>query len=212
MVALPATSIVFILPEFVEAMEGFDKIQKFLLQPDHQDNRKLPEGQVKHFLAYIWSNQFRHDDDYAILMKFATVRYETCDLPVLNNINLEIRPGWLVFVAGVTGSGKTTLAKTILGDVRLQSGSVSTSPANIAFCAQSPWLRDGTIRYIIAGPPGCRVTDEKWYQRVLHACDLELDLLGLPTGDSTVVTGGGMSLSAEQKQRLVSILIRYAVI
>ncbi|KXG53458.1 ABC transporter, transmembrane domain, type 1 [Penicillium griseofulvum] len=202
MVTLPATSIMFLLPELVEAMAGFDRLQKFLLQPDHQDNCKLLEGQVKHFLAYIWGDQFRHDDDYAILMKFATVRYETSDLPVLNNINLEIRPGWLVLVVGATGSGKTTLAKTILGDVRLQSGSVSTSPNNIAFCAQSPWLRDGTIRDIIAGPPGCRVTDEKWYQRVLHACDLEVDLFGLPNGDNTVVSGGGMSLSAGQKERL----------
>ncbi|KGO75559.1 ABC transporter, transmembrane domain, type 1 [Penicillium italicum] len=196
MVTLPATSIIFILPEFVTAVTGFDRIQKFLLQPDHQDNRKLPEGQIEHFLNFIYTDQDlnRHnadklinpDEDSAIKIKFATVRYGTGDQPALKNINLKIQPGWLVLVAGMSGSGKTTLARTILGDVKLQSGSVSTSSVNIAFCAESPWLRDGTIRDIITGPPGSTITDESWYQKVLYACDLEFDIVQLPNGDNTL--------------------------
>ncbi|KAJ5823864.1 ABC transporter transmembrane domain type 1 [Penicillium robsamsonii] len=213
MVTLSATSIIFNFPEFIAAMAAFDRIQRFLLQPDHKDNRKLPEGQVEHFLAYIYNYQDQPrdiivgplypEDGYAIVVNFATVRYDTDPQPVLKDIDLKIKAGSLVLVVGVTGSGKTTLAKTILGDTKLQSGSVSTSSDHMAFCAQSPWLRDGTIRDIIAGPPGCRVADEDWYQRVLHACDLRFDLLGLPKGDRTLVTHEGISLSEDQRQRLV---------
>ncbi|CAI7623212.1 unnamed protein product [Penicillium glandicola] len=212
MITLPATSIMFILPEFIMSMASFARIQKFLLHPDHQDNRKLPEGQIEHFLNYIYTDQDRHrdmpigsinpDDDYAIEVKFATVRYDNADQPVLKNINLKIVPGWLVLVDGVAGSGKTTLARTMLGQTALISGSVSTSSDKIAFCAQSPWLREGSIRDIIAGPPGSRVTDEKWYQRVLHACDLQIDLLQLPDGDDTLVGARGISLSGGQRQQL----------
>ncbi|KAJ5170105.1 ABC transporter transmembrane domain type 1 [Penicillium coprophilum] len=212
MVTLPANSIMFILPEFISAVIGFDRIQRFLLQSDHQDSRKIPEGQVEHFLAYIYPDQHQHrdiivgplypEDGYAIVVNFATVRYNTDDQPVLRNINLKIQTGWLVLVAGLTGSGKTTLAKTILGDVKLQSGSVSTSADNVAFCAQSPWLRDGTIRDIIAGPPGSRVTDEDWYRRVLYACDVDFDLLQLPNKDETLVGGEGNFLSGAQMQQL----------
>ncbi|KAJ5374298.1 ABC transporter transmembrane domain type 1 [Penicillium concentricum] len=216
MVTLSATSIVFILPEFTAAVIGFDRIQNFLLQPDHQDNRKLAEGQVEHFLAYIYTDQNQPrdiivgplypEDGYAIVVNFATVRYDTEPQPSLNHINLTIKTGWLVLVAGTTGSGKTTLANTILGDVKLQSGSVSTCSDHIAFCAQSPWLGDGTIRDIIAGPPGCSVTDEHWYHRVLYACDLDLDFLRLPKGDKTLVGHEGVSLSEGQRQRLPNLL------
>ncbi|KAJ5964054.1 ABC transporter transmembrane domain type 1 [Penicillium vulpinum] len=212
MVTLPATSIILILPEFITVAAGFHRIQKFLLQPDHQDSRKLPEGQIEHFLAYIYTGQDQYrditvgpldsDDGHAIAVNFATVLGDTGDQPVLKNISLKIETGWLVLVAGVPGSGKTALVRTILGELKLLSGSVSTFPVNMAFCAQSSWLRNGTVRDIIAGPPGCRVTDEQWYQKVLHACDLDFDLLQLPNGDNTLVGDGGISLSEGQRQRL----------
>lgn len=114
-----------------------------------------------------------------------SVRYHTEGRPVLKDINIEIKAGWLVMVTGVTGSGKRTLARTIIGDLQAESRLISTSSRQIAFCAQSPWLPNGTIRDLIAGPPGCKVTDEKWYQRVLHACDLQYDLSKLPNSDNT---------------------------
>ena len=53
----------------------------------------------------------------------------TCDSPdvpkftqVLRDINLSIRPGNLVGVAGAIGSGKSSLISSILGEVRTKIG------------------------------------------------------------------------------------------
>lgn len=42
----------------------------------------------------------------------------------LNNINLHIRPGEFVSIVGQSGTGKTTLVKTLIGEERVDDGQV----------------------------------------------------------------------------------------
>jgi cell division transport system ATP-binding protein len=44
------------------------------------------------------------------------------NLEVLNNVELEIAEGEFVYLIGKTGTGKSSLLKTLYGDVKLQSG------------------------------------------------------------------------------------------
>jgi len=46
------------------------------------------------------------------------------DLRVLNNVNLHIKPGEFVSVVGQSGTGKTTLVKTLIGEEKIDSGKV----------------------------------------------------------------------------------------
>lgn len=210
MVTLPANSILFLVPDFIAAIAGFDRIQKFLLEPTHEDSRmdlahRTPVDPACVDLLNDNSADLsiHSEGDYSIKLQDVSVRFHTEGRPVLKDINIEIGAGLVVMVTGVTGSGKTTLARTIIGDLQAESGSISTSSRQMAFCAQSPWLPNGTIRDLIAGPPGSKVTDEKWYQRVVHACDLQYDLSKLPKGDMTFLESGGSSLSGGQRQRVV---------
>ena len=47
------------------------------------------------------------------------------DLPILNDINLELEKGELAFIVGRTGSGKSSLLKTLYADLPLKQGEIT---------------------------------------------------------------------------------------
>jgi cell division transport system ATP-binding protein len=46
------------------------------------------------------------------------------DITALNNINLHIKPGEFVSVVGQSGSGKTTVVKTLIGEEKIDTGKI----------------------------------------------------------------------------------------
>ncbi len=65
------------------------------------------------------------------------------DQVVLDNINFNIEKGEFVYLIGRTGSGKSSLLKTLYADLTLQSGEVIVSGVNIMGIKQKqvPYLR-----------------------------------------------------------------------
>lgn len=102
------------------------------------------------------------------------------------------------------GSGKSTLLKSILGETRLLSGSISALPGCVAFCEQKAWLLNNTLRENILG---ISVYDDIWYKTVTDACALTADFSELPMGDATQIGSQGFALSGGQKQRLVRYIM-----
>lgn len=113
----------------------------------------------------------------------------------------------MVVCTGAVGSGKTILVKALLGDLTLDTGTIKSAFDSVAYCSQTAWLVNGTIKDNIrshlweVGDIG-----QAWYERVVHVCDLEEDLQQLPDGDQTVIGSRGITLSGGQKQRVVSFL------
>ena len=62
---------------------------------------------------------------------------------VLNNVNLKVKSGELVYLVGKTGSGKTSLIKTLYADIPLKYGMGIVSGFNLENIKQSkiPYLR-----------------------------------------------------------------------
>ena len=54
------------------------------------------------------------------------------DVPVLENVSLEVREGEIVSVVGANGAGKTTLLSTISGLVRARRGAIAFRGMSIA--------------------------------------------------------------------------------
>lgn len=65
------------------------------------------------------------------------------DVKALNNVNLHIKPGEFVSIVGQSGTGKTTLIKSLIGEERISSGNVVVGGWDITKIRQSevPFLR-----------------------------------------------------------------------
>ncbi|MDD1443805.1 ATP-binding cassette domain-containing protein, partial [Dolichospermum sp. ST_sed3] len=61
--------------------------------------------------------------DPVVRVKDATIFQDNNS--VLNNINFEIEKGEFVFLIGRTGSGKSSLLKTLYGDLPLHIGEIN---------------------------------------------------------------------------------------
>ncbi|KAI9826732.1 MAG: hypothetical protein M1819_007277 [Sarea resinae] len=138
---------------------------------------------------------------------------------VLKGLNLEFPKNELSIISGKTGSGKSLLLASILGEADLLSGvlRVPSRPlcndrhdskatrdnwiidSAIAFVAQIPWIENATIKNnILFGLP----YDDVRYQQVLSACSLQKDLEMLEDGELTEIGANGINLSGGQRWRL----------
>ncbi|KYK55562.1 hypothetical protein DCS_07525 [Drechmeria coniospora] len=117
---------------------------------------------------------------------------------ILHSVNLNIVPGF-TSITGPVASGKSTLLATMLGETTLRRGTMSARLAGVAYCSQTPWITDETIRRNITGDLGF---DEKWYNFTIDLCCLQNDLKRLPSGDQTTCGSNGASLSGGQRQRV----------
>ena len=57
-----------------------------------------------------------------MLINYKNVEINQQDLCVLNNINMQLDKGEFVYLIGKVGSGKTSLLKTIYGELDIVSG------------------------------------------------------------------------------------------
>lgn len=83
----------------------------------------------------------------------------------------------------------------------MKMGSILTSTSSIAYCDQTPWLQNISIRDNITGQSPL---DDKWLASVIRSCALDEDISMFPQGDLTIVGSGGVALSGGQKLRVVS--------
>lgn len=122
---------------------------------------------------------------------------------VLRDLNLSVWTG-ITMIIGPVGSGKSALIESILGETELRSGSMASRLSRVAYCSQSPWIMNKTIRDNIIWESEF---DQKWYEFTIAACGLDEDLKKIPGGDACKAGSNGVSLSGGQKQRVVSRLL-----
>ncbi|KAK2853332.1 hypothetical protein FQN49_005174 [Arthroderma sp. PD_2] len=126
---------------------------------------------------------------------------------VLKSINMTCPRSKTTVIVGPVGCGKSTLLKAILGEVLCLGGVVEVASMNIAFCDQTAWHMNETIKESIVAVLDW---DEEWYSSVVRACGLAQDLRQLPRGDQTIVGSKGIALSGGQSQRIALARAVYA--
>lgn len=139
-----------------------------------------------------------------VTVENASIKPSSAASTVVHDVSLQILKGSLTMLIGVVGSGKTTLLKGIIRELDCDGGTIHNSARDMAYCSQTAWLQNASIRNIVCGPAEGDDHDTDWYKSVIHACAFDDDLAQLPDLDDTIIGSRGITLSGGQKQRLVS--------
>jgi len=150
----------------------------------------------------------------AVSIQGVTFRFPGGNGAALDDLNLEVAPGALVAVTGPVGSGKSALARALLGLYPLEAGQIlidgqsvaALSPAEraarIGYLPQAPFLFSGTVRENILLDRQDGAQGEDSLAHWLQLSVLEEDLHDLPQGVDTEIGEQGVRLSGGQRQRV----------
>ncbi len=134
------------------------------------------------------------------------------DVPLIENMNIHVKPGQMVAIVGPTGAGKTTLVNLLLRFYELNEGRITVDGIDIknmtrgdlrslfGMVLQDTWLYKGTIMenigYSLEHPEPEKIIDAA---KAAHADHF---IRSLPMGYDTVLNEEASNISQGQKQLL----------
>ena len=151
-----------------------------------------------------------------IIFKNVSFSYPTKkNIKIINNFNMEIKPGKNIAIVGSSGSGKSTLTNLILRFYDIDDGEIlinginikdinlSWLRNNIGIVSQEPILTSGTIREnILYGVDN--YTEKKFIEicKLSNVYSFATDTKIFPKQFDTIVGERGIKVSGGQKQRI----------
>ena len=134
------------------------------------------------------------------------------DVPLLQNLNLQVKPGQKIAIVGPTGCGKTTLINLLMRFYDIDAGQIIVSGhdiqeikrdslrENFGMVLQETWLKSGTVAENIAyGREGTSREEIIAAAKAAHAHSF---IKRMPEGYDTMIQEEGGNLSQGQKQLL----------
>ena len=150
----------------------------------------------------------------SVALRAVTFRYPGGRGPALRGLGLDIPAGSLVCVTGPVGSGKSALARAILGIYPVESGTVlidgrdleELSPEErkglIGYLPQDAFLFSGSLRENVAFGQPSGSNHDGFLMDALTVAALDEDVLGFPRGLDTEIGELGIRISGGQRQRV----------
>lgn len=165
--------------------------------------------------------QIPDDEDAAVIDKdkvhgevnfeHVSFRYKE-DVPLIEDMNIHVKPGQMVAIVGPTGAGKTTLVNLLLRFYELNGGRITIDGTDITrmsrgdlrglfgMVLQDTWLYKGTIMenigYSLENPEPDKIIDAA---KAAHADHF---VRSLPMGYDTILNEEASNISQGQKQLL----------
>ena len=171
----------------------FELIEEAPQVPDAPDAKVLTDTDGRVELSHVW---FSYVPEQKLIQDF----------------NLQVKPGQRVAIVGPTGCGKSTVINLLMRFYDVDSGQILVNGTDIreitreslrdayGMVLQETWLRSGTIRENIT-MGDIRVTQEE-IVAAAKATKAHSFIRRLPNGYDTVIGEDGGSLSQGQKQLL----------
>lgn len=198
-ISVPINSLTSIIPTYYSAVASAERIMELenlddepVINDDNIDAKEL------------------YDNLETIEFKDITFSYGRDE--IFDRTSLSINKGDLVVMTGISGIGKSTLTKLLLGVFPLDGGEIflklkdgTTLPVDtntrkvFSYVPQGNFLLSGTIRENVAFI-NSEATDEEIWRAIRFAC---ADFIAeLPEGLDTVIGEKGLGLSEGQVQRV----------
>ncbi len=208
----PFASLSSVMPQYYSMIASAERLMEIDNLPDEAD---------------VNSAEFDREKLYADLnaISFKNISFKYDRDIILDNTSFEINKGDFVAVTGISGIGKSTLLKLLLGVFSVSDGSISVKTAHgsipvdkhtrclFTYVPQGNMLISGTIRENLTF-----VNDNASEQEIENAIEISCAkqfIDELPLGIETVIGEKGLGLSEGQVQRLAiarSILSKAPVI
>ncbi|OGR00208.1 MAG: lipid A export permease/ATP-binding protein MsbA [Deltaproteobacteria bacterium RIFOXYD12_FULL_50_9] len=212
-VATPGTFFSFLtaLIMIYEPIKGISRMNSTIQQGLASANRVYAVLDIKPDIADYPNATDIPSLSQSIEFKDVSFHYDN-NVPVLKGINLTVRAGEVVAIAGPSGGGKTTLVNmiprffeatggTILIDGHdIRTVTIKSLRSQIAIVTQETILFNDSIRNNIAyGDPNRSDEEIMAAAQAAHAYEF---IMELPNGVDTLIGESGAKLSGGQRQRL----------
>jgi ATP-binding cassette subfamily C protein len=180
----------------VRVMPLLENIRPILETPPEVKPEKIHPGQL----------------NGVVEVRQVTFRYTVHGPIILDTVSVEAKPGELIALVGPSGSGKSTLLRLLLGFETPASGAIyyddqdlaeldlSALRRQIGVVLQNSTLLPGDIFSNIVGASALPL-EAAW--EAARRAGLEADIRQLPMGMHTIISEGGKTFSAGQRQRLM---------
>lgn len=148
-----------------------------------------------------------------IEMRDVTFRYAGTIKPVLQDVNLIVKPRTTVGIVGPSGVGKSTLADLLVGMLQPSSGTVEIDGKSLVDTTSGSWFRsvgyvsqdatlvndtvENNVAFTFQGP-----IDRAAVERAARTAKIHDFIMTLPQGYQSQVGERGIKLSGGQRQRL----------
>jgi ATP-binding cassette subfamily C (CFTR/MRP) protein 1 len=215
LVTLAALTFIKAIPALIQCFSSFDRIQEYCSQSVRPYHVREDRGEQQGILGALnkgpevelatiqQTSAVLNEDKVFVQFREQDISWEHAGPAILKRLTANIYARRFTVILGPTGSGKSTLMESILNEAVALEGDTDRHFSTAAYCAQVPWLINGSVLdNIVGGSPS--QGDEKWYETVIWACGLDSDIATLTYGDRTPVGNGGSNLSGGQRQRVVS--------
>eukprot|EP01083_Nonionella_stella_P253748 872873_1 len=214
---LGSSKLTFVVLKFAEVesyMTSTERVMEYGDLRTEKDEMEIYRNQMIH-PPKTWPT--RGD----IEIKDLSVSYRSYLEPVLNDISVSIKHGERVGIVGRTGSGKTTMFKSLFrlikphqndGYITIDGVNIWDIPLHVLRRAlfvipQNCVLFSATLRYNL--DPFNEYTDDVLYQ-ILNEVTLNLDELGIDLDSVTTEYGGNLSVGQTQLICVARALLNYS--
>lgn len=177
-----------VLGNLNKAWISAQRIQAVLAMPEENLDQKTSSQVTGESSDSIWRAQS------------LTYTYPGSPMPTINQVSLQLQEGQWLGLTGVTGAGKTSLIKLLLGILPADQGSLAGPDAeDLAWVPQQAQLFKGTIRSNLLLAQDKASDQDLWQALALAQAD---DFVAEKGGLDAQVTAFGRNFSGGQRQRL----------
>lgn len=186
-VQVPFKDLASSIPQYFSSLASAERLLELSEMPDCQTSSNVKKAEKSNLLAEFKNVTFAYDTE-----------------AVLENADFEMKKGEFIAIGGLSGIGKSTFLKLILGIIKPDSGEVNVygeKPDELlmAYVPQGNMILSGTIKENIAFY--LPVDDEK-IEEAAKIADIFDFVNGLPDKFNTVLGEKGLGLSEGQIQRI----------